>query len=78
MTRLIGHTLGRGWARKAIEHALGGNSGLRASARAIIQHGDCGIPDDSALRNHLRPSLVCRTRCSSAASASRAVPRVGF
>jgi len=53
MTRLIGHTLGRGW-RKAIEHALGGTQGCAHLRELLFNMATAAYQTIPHYRNHLR------------------------
>ena len=53
MSRLIGHTLGRGW-RKAIEHALGGTQGCAHLRELLFNMATAAYQTIPHYRNHLR------------------------
>jgi hypothetical protein len=53
MSRLIGHTLGRGW-RKAIEEALGGIQGCAHLRELLFNMATVGYQTIPAYRHHLR------------------------
>src|SRR4051794_39240065 len=53
MSRLIGHTLGRGW-RKTIEHALGGTQGCAHLRELVFNMATVAYQTIPHYRNHLR------------------------